>query len=357
MTILDPSKIHRPEVQALLAWLKKLSDEAVKRFLRDPENRQVDFSELWPRVMATNQRWFAGNRVGDTLTKKEQIFLARMHRFHVECRADAFEEKEPNGDVVMEGIDAAGVPAVWHTAPGAAGDRVLLYFHGGGFILGSSNSVRHLTAALASRTGLRVLSVDYRLAPEYPFPAAVDDCLATYRWLLESGIEPQNVALAGESAGGYLVLTTLLRARTQGLPLPAAGICLAPATDLAITGESYISNASTDPVLADTGVFWWGEAFLGDADPRSPEVSPYYADLTGLPPLLIQASTSEMLYDDSRRFAERAQKAGVDVTFKTWDETLHSFQYFVDLPEREEALLEIWRFLARFGLVVQSTIA
>jgi acetyl esterase/lipase len=348
MTLLDPSKITRPEVRALLAWLRKLSDEAAVLFFRDPENREIDFAELWPRVMATNQRWFEGSRDHGTLTQKEQVFLARMHRFHVEYRADAFEEKEPQETMPLEQVDAGGVPAAWHTAPGVGRDRVLLYFHGGGFILGSPNSVRHLTAALGRRIALRVLSVDYRLAPEHPYPAAVDDCLATYRWLLESGIEAKNIALAGESAGGYLVLTTLLRARAEGLPLPIAGICLAPATDLAITGESYIKNASTDPVLADTGVFWWGEAFLGDADPCSPEVSPYYADLVGLPPLLIQASTSEMLFDDSRCFVERARNAGVDVTFKTWDETLHSFQYFVDLPEREEALLEIRRFLQRF---------
>lgn len=349
MTILDPTKIQRPEVLALLDWLRKLSDESSALFLRDPENRRVDFGELWTRVMTTNQRWFAGDRVRGTLSRDEQMFLARLHRFYAEHRAKAFERKHPTHDVKIEPVDTGGVAAEWQTVPNADADHVLLYFHGGGFILSSPSTVRHLTVSLARLTGWRVLSVDYRLAPEHPYPAAVEDCFTAYQWLLERGVQPSHIAFAGESAGGYLVLTTLLRARAAGLPLPAAGVCMAPATDLTCSHGSYLSNAPTDPVLADTGVFWWGEAYLGGADAGSPEVSPYFADLSGLPPLLIQASTSEMLYDDSRCFVEKAKAAGVDVTFQTWDQTLHCFQYFSDLPERKESLQSIAQFLGALG--------
>ena len=191
-----------------------------------------------------------------------------------------------------------------------------------------------------------MLSVDYRLVPENPHPSASDDCLGAYKRLLAAGHDADKIILAGESAGGYHALLTLLRARDEHLPLPAGVVALSPGTDLALTGESYRSNAATDPVLADLGFFWWIESFLGGSDPLDPAVSPLYADLRYLPPILLQASTTEMLLDDSRMFFDRARASGVDIEIQTWNETLHAFHYY-DLPETTEAVAGIAAFVRR----------
>lgn len=345
MPILDKSLI-RPDVLKIIEDSEKVRKRAYEEFFRTREDQEVDFLNLWRKVMVGNVRSLKGENMNDYLSKEEQFFLAKFHRYIVEYISN-YEQKFvspiPNY-VKCKHVNAGGVPAEWHIVPSSLEDRIILYFHGGGYIMGSPNFRRSLTIDLGTATKMRVLSVDYRLAPEHPYPTGLDDCICTYNWLLSIGINPKNVIIAGDSAGGYFTIMTLVRLRNEGIVLPAGAVCLSPATDLALASDSYISNAPTDPVLADLGVFWWAEAYLGEVDPQL--ASPINADLIDLPPILIQVSTSEMLFNDSTRFVERAKSAGVDVTFQMWDDTLHVFQVF-DLPEAVEAISEIGKFIQK----------
>jgi acetyl esterase/lipase len=349
MTFFDPNRVTRPEVNAVLERIEKVRAESRDLFLANPANQDIDLDPLWTKVMDGNERWFRGEKVAGLLTFDEKLYLARLHRFVVEYRADHLEDLNPiPEDVEIQRIDAGGVPAELQIAPASHTNRTILYFHGGGYIMGSPHFMRSLTVKMGAVTGMRVLSLDYRLAPEHSYPAAVNDCVAAYRWLLEMGIDSLDIIVAGDSAGGYLTLQTLLRARDQGLASPAGAVCISPGTDLALTGATYRSHAPTDPVLADIGLFWWVETHLSGADPYDPEVSPLFADLHDLPQILIQASASEMMLDDTTAFADRARDAGVDVTVQTWEDTMHVFHSF-DLPEAAEALESIGEFADRIS--------
>jgi epsilon-lactone hydrolase len=237
-------------------------------------------------------------------------------------------------------VDADGVPAMWLAPKGAAEDRVVLGLHGGGFVTGSMYTHRKLFGHLAKAIGARALVPDYRRPPEHTHPAPLEDALAAYRWLLEQGIEASHIVLAGDSAGGGLVVTTMLLAREQGLPLPAAGMPLSPWFDFEATGASYDDNDSKDMLLnREFGQRLTG-MLLGDSgDPQDPLVSPLYADLAGLPPLYIQASPDEVLVDDSRSFAERAQQAGVEVRLDLFPGQQHTFQMAAGRsPEADDAI-------------------
>jgi epsilon-lactone hydrolase len=249
-------------------------------------------------------------------------------------------------DVRREQVSAGGVPAEWVVAPGAEDDRAILYLHGGGYVIGSIATHRELASRISRASGARVLVIDYRLAPEHPFPAAVEDSVTAYRWLLGQGISPERLVVAGDSAGGGLTLATLIKVRDDGLPLPAAGVCLSPWTDLEGIGESMTSRADLDPMVAKPGLDSMAKAYIGDADIRSPLAAPLYAELRGLPPLLIQVGTAEVLYDDSTRFAERARAAGVDVTLEPWQDMVHVWQVFAAmLDEGQQAIDRIGEFV------------
>ena len=294
--------------------------------------------------MDGNARWFKGEDVQGLLTMEEMLFLARLHRNAVEYRSNEMQKRVSfMAGVKIEPIDLGGVPAEWQITPESREDKVILYFHGGGYIMGSPNFTRLISVRLGIATKARILSIDYRLAPENPYPQGIEDCISSYKWLLSKDFDPKNIIISGDSAGGYFSLITLVKLRNEGIPLPAGAILFSPATDLAITGETAISNGPTDPILADLGIFWWNECYLAGADPFSAEVSPLYADLIDLPPLLIHVSTSEMLYDDAKRFVEKAKKAGVEAILQTWDDTLHEFQIY-DLPESTEAFKKAREF-------------
>lgn len=249
-------------------------------------------------------------------------------------------------DVKVQPVDAGGIPSEWLSTPGFDPSAVLLFFHGGGYNIGSLNTHRHLAADLARAGGVRALSVGYRLAPEHPFPAAVDDAVAAYRWLLSSGVLPQRIILSGDSGGGGLVLAALLKLRDDGDTLPAAAVCLSPWTDLANTGGSVMQRATDDPLLTPDELHRYAAAYLDDADPENPLASPLYGDLKGLPPLLIHVGTAEILLDDSLRFAERARNVGVPATLTVEDDLIHVWHYFAQLiPEGEKSLKEIGAFI------------
>ncbi|GLU32973.1 alpha/beta hydrolase [Trinickia caryophylli] len=224
----------------------------------------------------------------------------------------------------------------------------VLYLHGGGYYFCSPKSHRSLVFQLAVLTGARTFSLAYRLAPEHPFPAALDDALAAYRHLIASGAPPGSVVIAGDSAGGGLALATLVALRDAGDPLPAAALLFSPWTDLAATGATLATNDGADPMFRGAAVARAARFYVGGADPRHPYVSPLYADFTGLPPLLIEAGASEVLLDDARRAAARAHAAGVEVDFRIWPKMPHVWQIFAPfVPEARRSLERAAAFARR----------
>jgi epsilon-lactone hydrolase len=225
--------------------------------------------------------------------------------------------------------------------------RVVLYLHGGGYVIGSPRSHRHLAAAIATAGQAAALLLDYRLAPEHPYPAAVDDAAAAYRWLLDQGIAPGQIVIAGDSAGGGLTVAALLALRDARLPQPAGGVCISPWVDLTCSGASYRTKAGADPIVQRTGVEEMARAYLGAAAPRTPLASPLFADLRGLPPpLLIHVGSDEVLLDDSTQLADRARAAGVDATLEVWDRMIHVWHWFLPmLDEAQDAVDGIGRFI------------
>jgi len=251
-------------------------------------------------------------------------------------------------DVKREPVTAGTVKAEWVSAPGAASDRAILYLHGGGYAIGSINTHRALAAAISKAAKARVLVIDYRLAPECPYPAAVEDATAAYRWIVKQGISPKRVTVAGDSAGGGLTVAMLVALRDAGDPLPAAGVCLSPWVDMEGIGDSMTKCAELDPMVKKAGLLQLAGLYLGGQSPRTPLAAPLYADLSGLPPLLIQVGTWETLLDDAARIAERARKAGVDVTYEPWEGMIHVWQLFAPmLDEGKQAIERIGEFVQR----------
>jgi len=233
-----------------------------------------------------------------------------------------------------------------HPAPTA--DRAILYLHGGGYIMGSINTHRELIARLSKAAQARILALDYRLAPEHPFPAPVEDATAAYRWMLAQGLKPSRIAVAGDSAGGGLTVAALVAFRDAGLPMPAAGIPISPWVDLEAIGESMKTRSSQDPIVKPEMIREIARVYLAGQNPRSPLAAPLYADLHGLPPLLIHVGDAEALLDDSKRLAERAKAAGVDVTLEVWPEMPHVWHLFAHfLPEGQQAIDRAGEFVRK----------
>ena len=251
---------------------------------------------------------------------------------------------------------AAGIPCEWLLAKGADPDRRLLFIHGGGWTSGGLDSHRPLSARIAAATGCALLAVDYRLAPEHPFPAGLDDCIATYTWLRENGPagsgSARSVFVVGDSAGGNLTLALLLALKQRGLPPPTAAVTISAATDFLVEGESFRTRADRDPVVdGPESILTLRDMYLQDkTHPEDPLASPLYGDFAGLPPLLIQVGDAEMLLDDSTRVAAKAQKAGVDVTLEVWPEMPHVWHAFAPfLPEASQAIERIGWFVRKHG--------
>jgi monoterpene epsilon-lactone hydrolase len=251
--------------------------------------------------------------------------------------------------VKYESCEVESLHAEWITAPGASAEHVILYLHGGAYIFGSVNTHRFVATNLSRVTQARVLIIEYRLAPEHPFPAAVDDALIAYRWLLSQGISPKSLAVAGDSAGGGLTAALLVAARDAGEPLPAAAVCLSPFVDMALTGASMKTKVKVDVIVPADLIPHVVKAYLGEADPYTPLASPIYADLHSLPPLLIQVGTDEVLLDDAVRLAAQARAASVEVTLEVWDEMFHAWQTAGNmLPEARQAMARIGQFVRAY---------
>jgi epsilon-lactone hydrolase len=241
-------------------------------------------------------------------------------------------------DIAIEPTVAGGVPAEWTTAPDANRQRAILYFHGGGYVIGSIDSHRHAVAEIGRAAGARTLALHFRLAPEHPFPAQIEDAVTAYRYLLDSGFEPGNIAFAGDSAGGGLVVASMVSARDQGLKPPACGWCISPWADMESSGASHVEKADEDPMVKPGVSEFMARTYLGGADPRHPLASPIHADLSGLPPLLIQVGAAETLLDDSVRLARVAGAAHVPVQLEIWPSMVHIWHVFPRLTAARRAI-------------------
>ncbi|HBD13307.1 MAG TPA: alpha/beta hydrolase [Porticoccaceae bacterium] len=245
-------------------------------------------------------------------------------------------------------VTVGGVPGEWQLPIKGEPERTILYLHGGGYVLGSPDSHRDMVGAIADAAQARALILDYRLAPETPFPGAVEDAVAAYKALLDEGEAPEKIFIAGDSAGGGLTAATLVSIKDQGLPNPAGGVCLSPWADLTFSGASMNTKALDDAMLSKETLSWMGGLYLAGQDAGNPLASPIFADLSGLPPLLIQVGGDEVLLDDALRLHEAGRSAGVDVTLEVWDQMMHVWHLMaMAVPEGKLAIKGIGEFMKK----------
>ncbi|MBL6690877.1 MAG: alpha/beta hydrolase [Pseudomonadales bacterium] len=249
--------------------------------------------------------------------------------------------------VAVEPVDAGGVVAEWVSWPGCSPSATIIYFHGGGYVFGSPAGHRDIAWRLSKEGGVRVLMVDYRLAPEHPFPAAVEDATAVYRWLLEQGTDPAEIVVSGDSAGGGLAVSLMVNIRNLGLPQPKAAVLLSPWADMTATSDSMTRNANADAVLSPEAIRRFAELYIGhDRDPKAPLASPVFADLSGMPPVLILVGDTEVLLSDSEQLAAKLREAGGEVTLNVWPGMQHVFPILARiLPEAKQAVRDISAFV------------
>jgi len=247
--------------------------------------------------------------------------------------------------IAMESVEIAGVPATWYGEPALAQRGTLLYLHGGAWCLHLPSIYRRFATQLCQQTGMRVLLPEYRLAPEHPFPAGIDDCFAVYRWLVDQGYPERPFALAGDSAGGSLSLVTMMRARDALLPMPDCAALLSPSTDLTMSAPSAKYNAKADPIFAPAALDLLPDVYCPGQDRRNPLLSPLFGNWNGLPPLLFHAGSTEMMLDDSVRAHDRARQAGVEAEIEVWPDMPHVFHVFTWVPEAKAGVRAVADFI------------
>ncbi|MFX1575439.1 MAG: alpha/beta hydrolase [Promethearchaeota archaeon] len=251
-------------------------------------------------------------------------------------------------DVRIEGFKIGHIPAEWISIPGASEESVFYHLFGGGYIMGTLESRRWIPYHISRNTHLRCLNIEYRLAPEYPFPAALEDSIESYKWLISKGFDPKKIIIGGESAGGGLAIATLMKLKELKIKLPAAGVLMSPWADLTGNGDSIIRNQKFEPLIKD-GIMNMAKSYAQKESLDNPLISPVFADLKGLPPLLIQAGSIEALVDDSITLAERAKTAGVEVKLEVYENMTHVFQNFVEeLSESRKAFESVNDFIQKF---------
>jgi epsilon-lactone hydrolase len=277
------------------------------------------------------------------IIKGQRLSLAQKRE--QQTKNARFMNRLPAGVTVMR-THANGIPAAWVRPENALAEKVILYLHGGGYVLGGLESHQMLCSALAKQASVTLLLPEYRLAPENPFPASLEDASQTYAWLLDQNYKPENIFIAGDSAGGGLAVATALRLRESGLPLPAALICLSPWFDLTLQGQTHQTQADAEVLLRTDELQEWAGFYAAGHDRSNPLISPVYADLRGLPRLFIQVGSDEILLDDARRLAEKAKSDGVDVILNIWDGMWHVWHSLGEfMPESRQAFQEISTFI------------
>jgi epsilon-lactone hydrolase len=293
-------------------------------------------------MMIRNSYLFRGKLKKETFDMNTSI-----QKFREDCEKGAARyAKLPEGVEVKEQI-IEGIKSEWLMPEGAYPEKLIMYVHGGGYVSGSCSDHRGFVSKFAKNTGVTNLVFEYRLAPENPFPAAMEDSVKVYRWLLDSGYKPENIIIAGESAGGGLTLALLLYLKDHNIPLPKAGVVISPWTDLTCSGESYKMKNKVSPAPIDS---WhvFAKHYAGDKTLTLPYISPLFGDLNGLPSLFINSGMDDELFDDGRLFAEKARAAGVDVTFRAGEKMLHCYPLLAPMfPEATEAMDEIVAFIRK----------
>jgi acetyl esterase/lipase len=285
--------------------------------------------------------------------KLVNLFLKRTIRKQFESfespeefRAGGSMPFKPPKEVTTEAVEIDGVAAEWVSMPGVSEEHVMLYLHGGAYIFGGPDSHRDLAWRLSKACGVRVLVVDYRLAPENPFPAAVDDATTCYRWLLNQGLAPANLVIAGDSAGGGLAAATMVNLKNLGIAQPACAVLISPWADLTVSGESAVSNADSDVMLTAEALRRCARYYLGDRDPKAPLASPVFADLSGLPPMHVMVGSGEVLLSDAEKLVELINGAGGSANLTVWDGMPHVFPLLAALiPEGRQGVEEIGTFI------------
>lgn len=324
MTVVISPKL-RSDLKKVKERRNYFTENAIKEFLQKKKSEGVEIDEKM-------------------LISDANIVL-ELSRYNDEYTSIKRKDLIPSG-VNFERVDANGVDAEWITPSNVETDKVLFYLFGGAYVVGTIETRRILPSLISDSSKIRALLVGYRLAPEHPFPAALDDSIAAYQWLLSNGIKAENIICAGGSAGGGLTVATLLKLKELSLPLPAGAVLLSPWTDLALRGESMKLNAEYEPELSKAVLLMAALAYSGKKRRKNPLISPLYGDLKGLPPLLIHAGNIETLRDDSVRLAERAREAGVDVTLEVWDEMPHVFHNYInEIPESKQAIDKIGQYI------------
>ncbi len=294
--------------------------------------------------------WMVRNRHLMKFKFKPEVVTAQTDLIQLRRDFEAGAAKMGNipEGITVEPVTIEGIYAEWIQPAGASREKVILFTHGGGYISGNCVDHRMHVAKIVQETQLPVLLYDYRLAPEHPFPAALDDTLAVYRWLIDQGIESKDIVVMGESAGGGLCLCALAAIRDQGLPQPAGGVASSPWLDLTSSADSFTRNKFKDISTLGSWEIWNRFYFAGN-DPRHPWISPVFADLQGLPPVFIQVGTHEVMLDDSIQFIEKARAAGVDTDIHVWEEMVHCFAFFAPMfPEASEAMRELCEKAQKF---------
>ena len=265
----------------------------------------------------------------------------------LEAAAKQFDEMAPRAaaDIDLDTVVVEGIPCLRYTPPGADTSRIIMFLHGGGYVFGSLRSHEGLVGEIARAGGCSAIAVDYRLAPAHPYPAAVEDSVKVYEWLLANDYAANKISIAGDSAGGGLTIATLVQLKEAGAPLPGAAVCMSPWTDLACAGDSYQSRADKDPILNEEMLRQLGEVYAA-GNLSAPTASPIHADLSGLPPLLIQVGEAEVLFSDAETLHHNAQSAGVDSTFEEWDAMIHVWHAFYPmLADGRRAISRIGEFV------------
>lgn len=294
--------------------------------------------------MASIQNFFIKLFLKVVVDKKRQVGMpVKVTRNSLEKLSGM--AKLPKG-VIYEKVEFDGITAEWSIPANLKNPGVILYLHGGGYVAGSIRTHRGTTGRLAQASKTKCLSVEYSLAPEKPFPAGSDDAIKAYHWLLKQGFDPKKIVIAGDSAGGGLSVATMLRLRDENAPQPAAGVLMSPWLDLECTGESSVTQADADPMVVPGALREMGVMYAPKDNLRHPLASPLYADLKGLPPMFIQVSSSEVLYDDTTRFEKRLKEAGVAVEVETWKKMVHVWQAYAPiLPEAMKAIKILGKYI------------
>lgn len=294
------------------------------------------------RFILKNRHWFKGHLTAPVIDRSTSMAMLRE-----DVRRSAARMSRMPAGISVVPSDFPHFYGEWIVPEGCDPEKLLLYFHGSGFVMGTSRDHRGLVAKFADRCGVKALVFDYSLAPEHPYPAAIEDALSIYSWLLDSGYKSENIIFVGDSAGACIALSTLLRLKNQSSPFPKATVALSPCTDLTCSGDSHRTKADIDPATPPGATETYTAYYIGASDPSSPLMSPLFAELEGLPPMMIQVGEDETLLDDSLRFAKKAQLQGVDVTLRVWEGMFHCFPLLSPLfPEAVQAMDEIAAFIA-----------